>query len=253
MRVHVINLDRSPDRLNEFLRVNGHLTELRRVSAVDGRTLDLRALTRQGLVTENILDNFTIGGIGAAMSNLDLWNLAIATGHNVTICEDDAIFNRHFEAGAQNVLDMLPEDWDVVLWGWNFDLFLYFEMLPGVSNCLAQFEQEPMRANIRGFQEQFVEPRPFRLQWAFGYPCYTVSPKGARAIKQRLLPFRPMTIPFPEGLRAKPYMPYYRVLGVDGAMNANYRSLNAYVSFPPLVITRNEHGISTIQDEASAR
>ncbi len=54
MRVYYINLDRSPDRRDEFLRVNLHLTEAVRCPAVDGRTVDMADIVRRGLVSADI-------------------------------------------------------------------------------------------------------------------------------------------------------------------------------------------------------
>jgi len=247
VRVHFINLDRSKDRLAEFTRTNSHLSELSRFSAVDGHSLDIPSLAQSGAVSTDILDNYTRGSVGDAMSNLALWDMAINTGQDVTICEDDAIVNRGFERGTEEVIRTLPPNWDLVLWGWNFDLFMIFEMLPGVSGCLAQFEQDRMRLAADAFQDLALTPRALKLIWAFGSPCYTVSPKGARALKNGLLPFRPMMLSCPEGIRAPPRMPYYRVLGHDGALNSIYRHLDAHVCIPPLVITKNDHAASTIQ------
>ena len=40
-----------------------------------------------------------------------------------------------------------------------------FEMLPGVSYCLSQFEQDRLRSNVEKFQQQAIEPQVFRLLW----------------------------------------------------------------------------------------
>lgn len=37
--------------------------------------------------------------------------------------------------------------------------------------------------------------------------------------------------------------------GIDVAMNKIYSATNSYVSFPPLVVTKNEHESSTIQQQ----
>jgi glycosyl transferase family 25 len=252
LRVHVINLDRSPDRLAEFTAANGHLTELTRFPAIDGRSLDIPWLVRNGIVTEDIGTHYNVGAVGAALSHAALWERAIEQQQATTICEDDAILKKDFDRHAADVMQTLPPDWDFILWGFNFDLFLIFEMLPGVSHCLAQFEQDRMRASTAIFQEQKLIPHAFRLIWAFGIPCYTVSPAGAGALRSRLVPFRPLTLPCPEGMRAAPYMPYYRVLGVDGALNSVYRDLNAYLCFPPLAISKNEPAKSTIQTDTAS-
>jgi len=254
LHLHLINLDRSSDRLAEFKAVNAHLAQVSRFPAVDGSTLDIAALAARGLVAPDILTHYPLGAVGLAMSNLALWDMAIQTRTNVTIVEDDAIFNRQFDRCADEVIRTLPPDWDVIVWGWNFDLFLSFEMLPGVSLCLAQFEQDRMRANVGAFQQQPVAPRPYRLRWAFGTFCYTVSPKGAAALKGKCLPLRPMLIECPEAKRAPPLATTFRNVGLDNTLNSVYRALNAFICFPPLVIAKNETSRSTIQNNThSAR
>ena len=240
LQVHCINLDRNPARLEQFYRVNPHLSRVTRFSAVDGRLVDLAALTRRGLATADILQFQTPGGLGCSLSHAALWEVAARGREPLTICEDDAIFNAAFEQTAAAVIATLPGDWDLVSWGWNFDLFMCFEMLPGVSSSLCQFEQERLRRGAAVFQAQTVKPNAFKLLWAFGKPCYSVSPKGAAVLRDRLLPFRPATATCPEGVRAPPNAAHYRVLSVDGALNTIYREINAFVSFPPLVITKNE-------------
>jgi hypothetical protein len=171
----------------------------------------------------------------------------------LTITEDDAIFHASFETQAPAVIAKLPPDWDVISWGWNFDLFMCFEMLPGVSYCLGQFEQDRMRANAETFQQQKIEPQAFRLQWQFGIPCYSVSPKGARALLSKSLPLRPTTATFPPAARVAPHTPHFRNVGIDSVMNNAWSEVNAYVCFPPLVISKNENSKSTIQQPAGKK
>lgn len=248
MRVHFVNLDRSPDRLAEFRQTNGHLSDPVRFPAIDGQRLDITKLSGRGLVSPDILEAYRPGAVGVAMSNLALWDMAIETGlPQLTICQDDAILHPGFETHAQQVIKTLPSDWDFILWGWNFDSIFSFEMLPGVSNCFALFEEARMTQSVKAFRQQALAPRAFRLQMAWGIPCYTVSAKGARALKSRLLPFRPMVIPRPTRFR-QPGMPdRFLIRGLDGAFNTVYADIAAFVCFPPLVIVRNEHAKSTIQ------
>jgi GR25 family glycosyltransferase involved in LPS biosynthesis len=172
---------------------------------------------------------------------LSLWAIAVEEARALTICEDDAVLSRHFVPCAEAALASLPDDWDIVLWGWNFDSYLGFDMMPGVSPCLASFDQDAMRAGIEQFQNEVPAPRLYRLLRAFGTPCYTVSPKGAALLRQHCLPLRAMSVYFP-GLE--------RTLengGLDTMMNDAYPRLSAFVCFPPLAITPNRHDISTIQ------
>jgi GR25 family glycosyltransferase involved in LPS biosynthesis len=242
-----MNLDRSPDRLAEFTRINSHLGEFTRFSAVDGRTVDLERLVGAGLVASDILTTYSVGALGCAMSHVALWKRCLASSEMITIAEDDAIFYTQFASQAARVLADLPADWDIILWGWNFDMFLSIEMLPGLSPCLAQFDEVKSMEGVAPFQTQELRPNPLRLRRAFGTPCYSVSPNGARNLMTKCLPLRPLTFTFPEALRAVPRMQYFRAVGIDVTMSAIYPELNAFICFPPLVITRNDRSQSTIQ------
>jgi GR25 family glycosyltransferase involved in LPS biosynthesis len=244
--VCLINLDRSRERLASFVEFNAHLGEIARFSAVDGAALDIEGLVKAGLVTANIHETFTPGAVGCALSHIALWRRAIVTNQTVTVAEDDAIFHGHFRRHTGTVIKELPPDWDIILWGWNFDLFLSVEMLPGVSPCLAQFEKITSDAALRDFQRQELRPHPLRVRFAFGTPCYSVTPNGARRLLSKCLPLQPFVIHFPEGVRATPNMPFFKTVGIDVTLSAFYRELNAFVCFPPVVATKNDITRSTI-------
>jgi hypothetical protein len=137
VKVHLINLDRHADRLREFASVNAHLPEVIRFPAIDGRSLDLSALVRGGIIKPGVLDTYTAARLGGALSHLALWDKAIETGEALTVCEDDAILHPDFTARAGRLLRQLPPDWDLILWGWNLQRGARFrvaarrEPLPG--------------------------------------------------------------------------------------------------------------------------
>jgi Tfp pilus assembly protein PilF len=141
----------------------------------------------------------------------------------------------------------LPPEWDLVFWGWNFDVVVVFDMLPGVSPCIAQFDQGKMRLHTRDFPRLPIAPRAHRLLWSFGMTCYSVSPRGARNLSDKCFPLRPMFIPWPEGVPRPIQSPGIHNIGIDATLNGIYRDLNAYVCFPPLVISPNDRATSTIQ------
>ena len=145
MIIRFINLDRTPNRCREFLAVNKHLSHVSRFAAIDGNDLDPDALVRDGIISVGIPQIYTRGNLGLALSHFALWREAIESGNTVTICEDDAIFNRDFLHAADKVISRLPTDWDLVLWGWNFDASLMMDLLPGVSPCLVHCDVEQMR------------------------------------------------------------------------------------------------------------
>ena len=239
MDIQLINLDRSKDRLLTFETINRHLNlKFLRFPAVDGKGLARGPLVDRGIITADLC--YSDGSLGCALSHFALWDLAIERNQPLTVCEDDAIFNRGFEVSAEMLLKALPVNWHMILWGWNFDSVLLFDMLPGVSPCLGNFSQAQMRMGIEAFQAVRLTPRPFRLVRAFGTVGYTVSPMGARALKHRCLPLRNLGV-FCPGLE--------RVVlntSIDIALNDAYPNIFAYVRFPPLIVTRNDHSISTV-------
>lgn len=242
MYIYVINLDRSEDRMLEFRRANEHMPDIQRHSAVDGSTLDRNGLVQANVIAPDLA--YTPGAIGCALSHIFFWEAAIAQKAEITVCEDDAIFHRSFPAAAPELLDSLPPDWDLVMWGWNFDSILLFDLMPGISPCLGTFNQAQMRGAVAQFQRANLSPQLFRLLRAFGTVCYTISERGAHKLMARCVPLRAITVDFP---RINPAFPNN---GIDIAMNDAYPEVNAYVSFPPLVVTKNEHEVSTVRPGA---
>ena len=118
----------------------------------------LLALARKGLVSADILKTYTMGAVGLALSHFNLWDSAIASGEMVTIAEDDAIFNRNFDSLAEAVIKTLPADWNMIVWGFNFDLFLCFDILPGVSTCSCAIRAGPLAPGHRGVPESIALP-----------------------------------------------------------------------------------------------
>jgi hypothetical protein len=54
-------------------------------------------------------------------------------------------------------------------------------------------------------------------------------------------------MPWPEELGKPSSTAVRKTVGIDAALNSLYRQINAYVCFPPLVISKNERLKSTIQ------
>jgi GR25 family glycosyltransferase involved in LPS biosynthesis len=181
---------------------------------------------------------YTPGALGAALTHIEIWRSCTAP---MTVCEDDALLHRRFEPEAERLLAALPVGWDIVLWGWNFDSDLVFDMLPGISPCIGRFDPNIGHDAATGFRDQPVKPQLFRLWRAWGCMAYTVSPAGAAKLRQASTPLKPQVIAFPELGRSM------MNTGGDVVMSRAYPLLDAYVCFPPLAITRNDRSESTIQ------
>jgi GR25 family glycosyltransferase involved in LPS biosynthesis len=239
MDTYLINLDRNSDRLAGFLGTNSHLSNVRRFPAVDGSTISRRQLCERG-VFRTEMPAYSDGAVGCALSHLALWREAITQSRPITVLEDDAITNVHFEVEASASIESLPTDWDIILWGWNFDSVLLFNFLPGVSPCLGIFSEPELKTSTSTYQQLHVKPQTFRLQRAFGTLGYSISPRGAEKFANHCLPIREMDV-YCSGLNRS-----VSNFGIDVMMNALYPKVNAFVSFPPLAVSKNEKSVSTV-------
>ncbi len=235
----VINLDRTPERMQWFRQTNPHLEDVTRFSAVDGATIDREVLLREGVFVGPIA--YTDGAIGAALSHLRLWDTAASRKSYITVFEDDAIIHQDFMTLAPAILAECFSDWDIVLWGWNFDAALSFDIFPEVP-CFSRFSQSNLRANWAKIQNYAMRRPPlYRLHCGFGTVGYSISPAGARKLAGLVFPIRPFRYRHPVANLE------IENVGIDCALTAIYDSVNAYACIPPLVITKNEHELSTIQ------
>ena len=101
MQKVLINLDRSTERLETFYRMNSHIKDIERFSAIDGRGIR-QTLKEKGLLQESFGVDYTDGALGNAMSHKALWERAVASGEALTVIEDDAVFCKNFEEEVEN-------------------------------------------------------------------------------------------------------------------------------------------------------
>ncbi|GBR00493.1 glycosyltransferase family 25 protein [Acetobacter oeni] len=238
MKYIVINRDCDQDRYSEFTSDNSHISDIRKFSAIDGRHLDSRELIQNNIIEEYL--NYTKGALGSAMSHLLLWNAVVENNEPACIFEDDAMLCGNFAEESEAIISQLPKNWDIILWGNNYDTTLTFELLPGISHCISQFDQESLRKGAHTFRNMNVRSLPFKLFQTLGICGYAISPAGARNLISQTLPLPDRSF-YHVGLDRK-----LRNTSIDHVMADHYRKMNAFTSFPPLCITKNEPGKSTI-------
>ena len=234
--VFVINLDRSLRKLEEFERANRGIVACERFAAIDGLMLSNNQLVADGVLHPEL--KYTPGATGCAMSHIALWRRAVEANRPLTICEDDALFNKDFVRFSGEAMATLAGKFDLILWGWNFDSVLVFDLW-GISSCAAIFDAGQMLRTAERFKTVTFVPTLYALQRAYGLVCYTISPKGAATLLQRALPLRPIEVFFPGINKTLPNT------GLDVVLSSLYPSIAALVSFPPLVLTKHERGRST--------
>jgi GR25 family glycosyltransferase involved in LPS biosynthesis len=233
----VINLDHSVQTLEAFRGRNAHLGPVRRFPAVLGADLDRAFLRASGVISGDV--NYSDGALGCALSHFALWGEIAEGNRPITVCEDDAVFAADFTAIGNARIAALPDGWDIVLWGWNFDGWMVFQALPGGPACLVHNDRFLTAEDFAAASGTAASPRLFRLDYACGTLCYTISPQGAARMLDYCRPIRPLSVLLPEA-RAK--LPN---LGVDLMMSSTYSRTQSYVSVPPLVISPNLKANST--------
>jgi GR25 family glycosyltransferase involved in LPS biosynthesis len=239
IETRVISLDRTPERFAEFRAHNPHLPEIARVSGVDGSALDRARLVAEGLVHPDSI--YTPGAIGNALSHMAQWRAAIVAEAPLTVLEDDAVLCANFAAESARIIATLGTNWDYILWGYNFDSLLTYDMVPGLTPCTALFDQAKMRRALPVFHQRRMQTAAFRLNRALGTPAYTVTPRGAKKLLAFCRPIRPLTVEFPLIGRRPNF-------SIDFMLNGLYTGIAAYVAVPALALTANEKTKSTILD-----
>jgi exopolysaccharide biosynthesis predicted pyruvyltransferase EpsI/glycosyltransferase involved in cell wall biosynthesis/GR25 family glycosyltransferase involved in LPS biosynthesis len=224
--IHLINLDRSSDRLAMFKRRNSHLKNVLRVPAVDGMLVNRQELMADGVISDDFA--YGPGTLGCALSHVRLWEKAITKDVVVTIFEDDVVCSLDFESETQRITACLPTDWDIVLWGYIFNpSFVWLDY--GFSKAKLEFYDRRVARDLQCFQHTRFSPTAVRLAHAFGLQAYSVSPAGARKLLDYCLPLRREFIPFPDaGVTIENE-------GIDSAMCGAYGSMQSFACIPPLV------------------
>ena len=91
--VNVINLDRTPHRLQKFIKNNPSIP-IRRFPAIEGALLDRDQLIRDGIIQKS--NEYSPSALGNMMSHVTLWRKCISEGTTYHIAEDDALLHPHF-------------------------------------------------------------------------------------------------------------------------------------------------------------
>jgi len=241
MEICYINLAERADRDAAFLKLNSHLTGLRKIAAVNGRLLQVDELIRDGTTT-GPLPSFSAASLANAISHKRIWEHYSQKASGVTVAEDDAIFNLRFEDTASSVLAKLDPDWDLMFWGWNFDSHVDVEIIPGLKRCIFVFDPAMLGTKIEEFRKIDCETVALRLFGAHGTVAYSASPKGLKLLLQHCFPLRHELILMSSINKPKAIWN----CSLDVTMSKYFPILKAYVCVPPLVWTENDKSVSDV-------
>jgi GR25 family glycosyltransferase involved in LPS biosynthesis len=110
-KVYLINLDRRPDRLENFQQEveKYDLGDYEKISAVDGQSLDVSKYNT----------NLNPGEIGVILSNLQIIHNAKSNNYEkILIIEDDCYFTEEVK-NINEYFMLLPDDWEMLYMGGN--------------------------------------------------------------------------------------------------------------------------------------
>lgn len=237
MKNFVINLNRQPEKFDNFLKLNaGCGIAFERYEACDGAALAEQDAVRLQIVVPGT--KFTKGSIGCAVSHYRLWQQAVELNEPILVFEDDAAIRDDFNAVLPALLENLPP-WDYFTFGYNTDSILDIDFGKGMSSALAFAPKRPSAQDQRDFVKSNAPVSVFRLNNCFGTCGYAISPAGARKILRLCFPMdnRPITI-----MALKRTFPAFNF---DCIMNDIYKRIDAYACFAPLVLPRNDVAVST--------
>ncbi len=236
--IKVISLKHSINRRKYFSQTNDSI-KYEFIDAIDGNQIPRNQLSNPELFIQP-LPFPSKGAYGCALSHMTLWDLAIEKNSPLTIAEDDAVFRKDFHYQSEKFISSLPEDWDFILWGWNFKGSFVVKNFAGTATAAMSFNEDELRRNIGNFSDKNTRPIALELVRAMGHPAYTISPRGAKKFKSNCFPMRNFHLILPHNKKIQN-------VGIDIATNRIYPSTNSFVSFPPLVVTENHANLSTIQ------
>ena len=165
----VINLDRTPQRLYLFKKMNPTF-KFERLSAIDGKKVDRNELLSNNIVTEPIKNRYTDGAIGVALSHKTLWEECVSKNEPMTILEDDAYLVPNFNEYVNHYSSQI-QSWDFIFWGMNLDQRIILEMSPGIATAEIKFNHDQVLANIENITKQQVIPSFYRCFWGVGLVC----------------------------------------------------------------------------------
>lgn len=245
MRLDVISLPAREDRRAQFLAWNTRPgLEINFVNAAVGASLDRNVLAEQRIIAADNA-HFTAGALGCAMSHRDLWLATRIARTHALIVEDDACLRGDFVHQAGTVIAQLPRDWHICYFGYNTDAIVAVQSNDGLKTLLRFDEAAKRHPDYFNAYAALHAPTPTPLQCyqAWGTLCYAISPAGAQMLLDVCFPMRGdiEVLMFGQNRMLKPY-------GIDGMINyALQRSpLNAFCSFPPLVVSDNDAAKSDV-------
>jgi glycosyl transferase, family 25 len=245
--VLVINLDRYPERMARFMAYNAAAgVEIVRMTAVNGEKLDRAELVSSKLIAEDLI--YSTNSVACSLSHVRCWQQIVKRGRPAVVCEDDVALRRDFAQVHEKFEPVLAVA-DAVFWSFNFDMHVAYQ-IPGMGVCTAIYDESHFQdeARIAQFQAGRTTPTLYRPERLWGVACYSLTPRGAAKLLDRVMPLRNATVEFlyPTGLKQMSHCTFAS-LGIDSDLGlVQVKEIDAWVAVPPVAIHVTHNNVSTI-------
>lgn len=237
--VVVISLRRTPERLERFHAIN-ETDGIRWVDGIDGIGL-WSTLQNSRALEASAKERWNRGAIGAALSHLLCWRQCLNSSRPMLILEDDVVLGRNWRSALADSLNDVPDRWDLLLLGWNYNSALRRQDGDSVETISLFEPAYPTLTQIRTTIDTTHKRRWHRLYNGFGLPGYLINPRSAMLLLHQMLPLRTERIQIGRGI------PTVDATTLDGLLNLAYREMHSYVIHPPLAVATNDQATSLTQ------
>lgn len=248
LRVFVINLDRSPERLQRFLADNTMPgLEFVRVVGIEGQKLDRSDLARRNIIAADLL--YSNNSVGCSLSHLNCWQQIIKEGKTAVVCEDDAILRKDFVSMHRHFREAVEQQ-DIVFWSYSFGLHMAYDV-PGLGefNVVSDEKYLDSQERVAHFQATTTPTTLYRPKRIWGLACYTITPKGAEKLLKIVLPLRngKIDVTYRSGLWTDPVSCSFPNMSLDTDVGLiHIDKIMARVAVPPIAVHRVLDNVSTI-------
>ncbi|WP_161567563.1 glycosyltransferase family 25 protein [Synechococcus sp. BS55D] len=247
--LYVISLKRTPHRLEAFLRRNAEALQdwsVHVLEGVDG-SMHQDLFNQSRLISQNVVNGWTAGAIGSALSHMLSWRRCIQLGEPIVVAEDDAILARNLKQELAVILNRNETTSGFLLLGWNLDSLLQAEILEGLE-LISLFEPAYPDETALGQLVNSSEPRKNRkLKRCFGLPAYRITPDIATILIEKFNPIVAQRIEMGRGI------PTHYSETLDGLLNNEYEAIDASIVIPPLALALNVQSESLTRKQKTAQ
>jgi hypothetical protein len=219
-------------RFTPFRQVNEGVIGIQEFPAINGGKASRHELAEAGILAADA--PYDTAAIGTLLSHLSLWKMAVVEDRPLTICRDNAVFNNKFAATHDVLLGFCRDRFDIVYWGWNFNAALKYDLMACGIQSVLFCDQWSSSDLLARFKQIDIYPAIYKLHEIYGLVCYTVSPKGARKLIERVLPVKAASVVSASSRRPVPN------IGIDVSMNGIHSQIDSLVCIPPLVAAPND-------------